>query len=159
MVSLRKERSMERRTAQRIAVIAVGVTSLLVLGVWRARATSYPWVEVYETAHRQYHIEAGGFTPGTTVGLGAFRPAPGPPPVPAGRGSHWFAGHKFVVANSFGEISTDYTVSTNTPCNQMLPFIACDNVEVPGGCLNWNGPIGSHQSVTAEPSYNFLTCP
>jgi hypothetical protein len=129
----------------------------------RARATSWPWVEAYETAHRVYQIDGGGFTPGHLVVVGAFRPAPGPPPVPYTSGStHWFAGHKAVYANSYGEISTSYTVTTSTPCDRMLPFIACDNNEVGNnviGCLNWNGPIGSDDAVSPDPSYNYLTCP
>jgi hypothetical protein len=145
-----------------IVIMLVGAAAFTVLAInkpRRARATDWPWVEAWETSHRHYHIEGGGFTPGHQVVIGAFRPAPGPPPVPSGPGSHWFAGHAGPYADANGEfVWNDYYVSA--PCGQMLPFIACDNNEIGGGgCLNWLGPIGSTSKVTDSPSYNWLSCP
>jgi hypothetical protein len=158
---------MKRTRRIKWTAAALGAIGLCAMGIsLRARATQDPWIEVYETSPRHFHIDAGGFTPGHLVGLGAFRPAPGPPAVPPGSGSHWFAGHLFVFARDggtknpeiTGTVSGDFVVPTSVACNQMLPFIACDNNNV-GGCLDWNGPIGSNPNVTADPSYNFLTCP
>jgi hypothetical protein len=146
--------------------LLTGVASVAAIGLGAARfasrasAQEEPWIEVYEIGPRKYHIDAGGFPPGHQVVVGAFRPAPGPPPVPAGPGSHWFAGHAGPIADQYGMISMDYTVSTIVKCGQMLPFIACDENQI-GRCLNWNGPIGqvNRTAVTPEPSYNFLACP
>jgi hypothetical protein len=143
-----------------------GVASAAAIGLGAARfagrasAQEEPWIEVYEIGHRQYHIDAGGFPPGHQIVVGAFRPAPGPPPVPSGPGSHWFAGHIGPFADQYGMISINYTVSSVVKCNQMLPFIACDEDQI-NRCLDWNGPIGqvNRTVVTPEPSYNFLTCP
>jgi hypothetical protein len=152
---------MKRTRLMIIGVGAAAVFAVLALRhAPRARATSWPWIEVEETSHRNYHVEGGGFTPNHTVMVGAYRPAPGPPPVPYvnnGQG-HWFAGHKFTTSDANGEISMDFSVSTNTACNQMLPFVDCDNQES-GGCLNFQGTLGTNRAITDQPSYQFLTCP
>jgi hypothetical protein len=148
---------------KRYFVLAMAGAGALAAGVIRhqARANEYgpPWVEAYETSHRHFHIDAGNFPlkKNHQIVLGAFRPAPG---VPGGSGSHWFAGHAGPVSNADGEVSVDFVVPDFVPCGQTLPFIACDQNAIVGGCLNWNGPIGSiPEIVTANPSYNYLSCP
>jgi hypothetical protein len=149
---------MKRRTKIRWAVVGLGAMSLFGVGMLRARATQDVWVEAFETSHRHYHIDAGGFTPGHSVGLGPYVPVSGPPPIPLGNGLHFFAGHIFKTADANGEVSADFTIATSVRCNQMLPFVACDN-EVTGGCLAYKGPPETSPDFSADPSYNYLTCP
>jgi hypothetical protein len=138
------------------AVLGVGVFAAGAAYTRYATATQDPWIEAAEVSRGVYDIWAGGFTPGHQVVVGGFRPAPG---VPAGPGSHWFAGHTGPYANQYGEIHITYTIPGTTGCNQWIPFIGCDENQLGMRCLDWPGPIGSSTSVTSEPSYNYYPCP